>query len=129
MLKAKPEFISYKNKQILYLNFSNMDKDYIPVFMTETKELVSSMPHNSILFLANVFRMGFDHTTVKQFIEFSNVSRQFSRGTAVVGIDPVKKVLYEAAVSLSGRSSKNIKMYINSNDEIQAKDWLVNIPE
>jgi hypothetical protein len=129
MTRAKPEFIVYKNKEILYLNFANMEKDSIPAFMEETKQLAGTRPLNSILFLANVFRMGFDHTTVKQFIEFSNFSRPYSRGTAVVGIDPVKKVLYEAAVSLSGRGSKNIRMFINTNDDIPAKDWLINISE
>lgn len=126
-LKKKPEWITYKDQELLYLNFREMNKDDIPLFMQDTKSILTSVEPNSVRFLVNVHRMGFDHATVRQFIEFSNFSRPSSLATAIVGIDSVKKVLYEAAVSLSGHHSKNVKMFLNNTNEEVAKDWLVSI--
>ena len=37
MSSVKPDFIEHNGKKILYLNFANMAKQDIPVFMEEAK--------------------------------------------------------------------------------------------
>ena len=124
MSSVKPEFIDHNNKKILYLNFSNMVKQDIPVFIAEAKKLLLPNPPGSVLFLANVYKMSFDKATVKNFIEFFKFNKPFSKRTAVIGLDSIKKMLYEASLVLSGRGSENIRVFDGPNAESKAKDWL-----
>ncbi len=125
MSSVKPEFIEYKGKKILYLNFVNMDKPDIPVFLEEAKKLVLPNPPGSVLFLANVHKMSFDKATVKNFVEFFKFNKPFSKRTAVIGLDSIKKMLYEASLVLSGRGSENTRVFDAPNAETKAKDWLI----
>lgn len=127
MQKAQPKFVEHCGKQILYLDFSKMNKNDIPSFMDSILRFLEGYPQNSQLFLVNVYQMDFDRQTISQFTDFSNHSRKYSLATAIVGIDPIKKVLYEAALSLSGSHSKNIRMWINNRNEEAAMDWLVSL--
>ena len=122
---VKPEFIEYNGKKILYLNFVNMAKLDIPVFLEEAKKLVLSNPPGSVLFLANVYKMSFDKATVKNFVAFFKSNRPFVKRTAVFGLDSIKKMLYEASLVLSGRKSENTRVFDGLNAETRAKDWLI----
>jgi hypothetical protein len=122
---VKPEFIEYNGKKILYLNFVNMAKLDIPVFLEEAKKLVLPNPPGSVLFLANVYKMSFDKATVKNFVAFFKSNRPFVKRTAVIGLDSIKKMLYEASLVLSGRGSENTKVFDGLNAETRAKDWLI----
>jgi hypothetical protein len=124
MSSVKPEFIEHNNKKIFYLNFSNMGKDVMPAFMEEAKQMLSSNPPTSVLFLANVNKMSFDKTIVKNFVEFFKFTKTYTRRTAVIGLDTIKKMLYEAVLVLSGRGSENIRVFDGPNAEVKAKDWL-----
>jgi hypothetical protein len=124
MSLAKPEFIEYNGKKIFYLNFSHMKKDDIPAFMEEAKQLLMPNPHASVLFLANVLKMSFDPSTVKNFVEFFKFTKTYTKRTAVIGLDTIKKMLYEAILTLSGRGSENIRVFDGFNAESKAKDWL-----
>ncbi len=63
------EFIDHNGKKILSF-FPHMAKNDIPVFMEEAKKMVSSNPPRSVLFLADVYKMSFDKTTVKHLLSF-----------------------------------------------------------
>jgi hypothetical protein len=70
--------------------------------------------------------MSFDKATVKNFIEFFQFNKPFSKRTAVIGLDSIKKMLYEASLTFSGRESENIRVFDNGlNAESKAKDWLI----
>lgn len=124
MSSVKPEFIDHNNKKIFYLNFSNMEKDIIPAFMEEAKQILSSNPPNSVLFLANVNKMSFDKVIVKNFVGFFKFTKTYTKRTAVIGLDTIKKMLYEAVLVLSGRGNENIRVFDGPNAEAKAKDWL-----
>lgn len=124
MSLVKPEFIEHNNKKIFYLNFSNMGKEAIPIFMEEAKQILSPNPPTSVLFLANVHKMSFDKATVKNFVGFFKFTKTYTRRTAVIGLDTIKKMLYETVLVLSGRGSENIRVFDGPNAEVKAKDWL-----
>jgi len=124
MSSVKPEFIDHNNKKIFYLNFSNMGKDIIPAFMEEAKQILSSNPPTSVLFLANVNKMSFDKVIVKNFVGFFKFTKTYTKRTAVIGLDTIKKMLYEAVLVLSGRGNENIRVFDGPNAEAKAKDWL-----
>ena len=124
MSSVKPELIEHNGKKIFYLNFSNMEKDVISSYMEEIKNMLSAYSPGSILFLANVHKMSFDKTIVKKFVEFFKYTKTYSKKTAVIGLDGIKKMLYESVLVLSGRGSENIRVFDGPNSEIRAKDWL-----
>lgn len=121
----KPEFIEYNGEKILYLNFANMKKEDVPIYMEEVKKLLPPNPPGSVLFLANVYKMSFDKSTVKNFVEFFKFNKPFAKRTAVIGLDSIKKMLYEASLVLSGRASENTRVFDGPNAESKAKDWLI----
>lgn len=124
MSSVKPEFIEYNGKKIFYVNFSNMKKEDIPTYMEEAKKMLSPNPPTSVLFLANVNKMSFDKATVKNFVEFFKVTKTYTKRTAVIGLDTLKKMLYEAVLVISGRGNENIRVFDGPNAEVKAKDWL-----
>ncbi len=124
MSSVKPEFIEHNDKKIFYLNFSSMEKDDIPVFMEEAKKLLSPNQPSSVLFLANVDKMKFDKGTVANFVGFFKFTKTYTKRTAVVGLDTIKKMLYEAVLKLSGRGSESIRVFDGPNAELKAKEWL-----
>ncbi|MBE3085992.1 MAG: hypothetical protein IMZ64_07225 [Bacteroidetes bacterium] len=101
-----------------------MKKDDIPAFMEEAKQLLMPNPPASVLFLANVLKMSFDPATVKNFVEFFKFTKKYTKRTAVIGLDTIKKMLYEAVLKISGRGSENIRVFDSFNAEVKAKDWL-----
>lgn len=125
MSSVKPDFIEYSGKKILYLNFVNMKKEDIPTYIEETKKLLLPNPPGSVLFLANVYKMSFDKETVKNFVGFFKFNKPFSKRTAIIGLDSIKKMLYEASLVLSGRGAENIRVFDGPNAETKAKDWLI----
>lgn len=124
MSAVKPEFIDHKGKKIFYLNFSHMEKDIIPAFMEEAKNVLSAESPSSVLFLANVNKMSFDKQIVKNFVDFFKFTKTYTQKTAVIGLDTIKKMLYEAVLVLSGRGGENIRVFDGPNAEAKAKDWL-----
>lgn len=127
MSSAKPEFIEHKDKKVFYLNFSNMGKDVIPVFMEEAKKELSAHEPASVLFLANVEKMKFDKDIVKKFVEFFKFTKTYTQKTAVIGLDSMKKMLYETVLMLSGRGKENIRVFDGPNANAKAKDWLTSV--
>jgi hypothetical protein len=121
---AKPEFIEHNGEKIFYLNFANMEKDAIPAYMEEAKQMLSSNSPASVLFLANVYKMGINKEIVKSFIGFFKFTKSYSKRTAVIGLDTMKKMAYEAVTVLSGRGNENIRVFDVPNAEAKAKDWL-----
>lgn len=124
MSAVRPEFIEHNDKKIFYLNFSHMEKDAIPAFMEEAKRVLSAESPSSVLFLANVNKMSFDKQIVKNFVDFFKFTKTYTQKTAVIGLDTIKKMLYEAVLVLSGRGSENIRVFDGPNAENKAKDWL-----
>lgn len=124
MSSAKPEFIEHRDKKVFYLNFSNMEKDAITAFMEEAKKELSAHEPASVLFLANVEKMKFDKDIVKSFIYFFKFTKTYTQKTAVIGLDSMKKMLYETVLMLSGRGKENIRVFDGPNADAKAKDWL-----
>ena len=101
-----------------------MKKEDIPTYMEEAKKLLLPNPPGSVLFLAIVYKMCFDKATVKNFVEFFKVTKTYTKRTAVIGLDTLKKMLYEAVLVISGRGNENIRVFDGPNAEVKAKDWL-----
>jgi hypothetical protein len=124
MSSVKPEFIEHRGKKVFYLDFSKMEKDTIPAFMEEAKKVLSANEPGSVLFLANVEKMKFDKNIVKNFVDFFKFTKTFTKKTAVIGLDTIKKMLLESVLVISGRGKENISTFDGPNADAKAKDWL-----
>ncbi len=53
---------------------------------------------------------------------FLQIHQNIHAKTAVIGLDTIKKMLYEAVLVLSGRGSEKIRVFDGPNAEAKAKD-------
>jgi hypothetical protein len=91
--------------------------------MKESVKMLENKAEKSVLFMVNVYKMGFDHSTIGHFIDFLSITKKYSKATAICGINVVQKHLYQAALDISGRGNSNMKF---ANDTEDAKEWLIN---
>jgi len=101
MSSVKPEFIEHRGKK----SFVHARACFSP-------------------FLANVEKMKFNKDIVKKFIDFFKFTKTFTKKTAVIGLDSIKKMLLESVLVISGRGKENISAFDGPNADAKAKDWL-----
>jgi hypothetical protein len=116
---AKVEFIRHKDKEILFLDFSNGNpEDNLPV-LEETKKIIAVQPYNSLLTLVDVTSAKFNNESRDKLKAFALHNKPYVKASAVVGVAGLAKVLYTVVMQFSGR---NIPIF---NTLEEAKDWLV----
>jgi hypothetical protein len=116
--------ISYKDKTILFFDFSNMGKS-----KEKTIKLINAIggeyarnPLNSVLALFNVKNIYFDMDILNVFKEARNQFSQYEKKVAVIGVTGLLKTGYNFVVGLS-KDSSSVKIF---DSELEAKEWLVN---
>lgn len=110
--------INYKGKEILYLDFSGCNKDEIFQIIKLAEKIIRVQPKKSLLTLTNVFGARYDKEIIRELKEFANNNKPFVKAGAVVGIEGLKKVAYDAVIKFTGR---NLPAF---DDTKKAKDWL-----
>ena len=112
-------FISYQGQEILYTDFSNFSMDEMRVLIRESIPLVRSQPSKSLLMLTNVENMAFNPASAADMRAFAEGNAPFICAAAVIGLDRLKKVVYETIRKASGQDMMAFP------DATTAKDWLV----
>ncbi|MDD4907894.1 MAG: hypothetical protein PHJ00_02415 [Candidatus Omnitrophica bacterium] len=115
---AKVEFVHYKEKEILLIDFSGTPDDILPT-IEAAKEVISKQPPNSLLTLTDVTDSKFNNDVREHLKTFVVHNKPHVKAAAVVGVTGLKKVLYTVVVQFSGR---NLPAF-DTLDE--AKEWLV----
>jgi hypothetical protein len=117
MSKIKP--IYHKGKQILFLDFSGCNVEDFPTIIKEAEKLIRVELPNSVLTLTDVTDAKYNLEVTEALIEFTKGNKPFVKAGAVVGLDSLKKVIYNSVMYFSGRN-------LTAFDDIEkAKDWLV----
>lgn len=115
-----PEFISYKGKTIVYLDFSDMKKvDDIKICLNEGCEYIRKQSPNSVLTLTNTENMFFNNEVRKHFEEKVKGNAPYVKAGAIIGMTGLISIMYSAFVRFTGR---NLKLF-KSKEE--ALDYLV----
>ncbi len=112
------QIIDYKDKEIIYLDFSDCNVDEVFEIIEVAKKIIRVQPHNSVLTLTNVTGTKYNREVIQALKEFANDNKPFVKAGAVVGIDGLKRIVYDAITRFSGR---NLPAF---NDNEKAKDWL-----
>jgi len=106
-------------KQIVFLDFSGCRIQDLPVIMDKAEKLIRSEPLNSVLTLTDVSGARYNIETSAALKEFVKGNKPFVKAGAVVGLDALKKIIFNGVMYFSGRSLAAF------DDMDAAKDWLV----
>ena len=116
--------ITYKGKRIVFNDFSNSVNEEILATMKEAVELIRTQPPESVYVITDTGGSSmYNKEIAAAFKEFVAGNKPFVKMSVVVGIDGIKKVLYDAVILFSRR--KNL-ILMNSIDE--AKEFLSKQP-
>ncbi len=113
------EFIQYKGKQILHLNFTQANAAKVIQIIRTAKAVIAAQPEKSLRTLTDVTEMSFNEEAATALKEFASYNKPYVTAAAVVGITGLKKIIYNAVVKFSGRN------LVAFDTRDQAKDWLV----
>jgi hypothetical protein len=114
----KIEFIQFKGKEILFLNFSNCCIEDWTKGIEEAKKIIKARPEKSLLILTDITNARFNEDISHIVKDFTAHNKPYVKASAVVGVVGLKKVLFETIMFFSKRK-------FHAFDTIeQAKEWL-----
>ncbi len=112
-------FIVHRWRQILLLDVSHCDADEVINVIDEATEVIRSQPESSLLIVTDVTGTQYDLRVIEKSKEFTSGNKPYVRASAVVGLDGLQKVVYNAVILFS-------KRILPLFDDIEAaKDWLI----
>lgn len=111
-------FIDYKRNRILYLDFSECTIEEGSRTMEEARLVIDAQPPASVLVLSNVTRAQYNRETIKKLQEFVLQNRPFVKASAVIGLDGLKKVIFDLITKVAGR---HMSVFATKEDAIA---WL-----
>ena len=117
MSKVRP--IVHNGKQIIFLDFSGCNVEDFPTIINEAEKLIRAEPLNSVLTLTDVTDAKYNLEVTEALIEFVKGNKPFVKAGGVVGLDTIKKVIYNSVMHFSGRN------LLAFDDIEKAKNWLV----
>jgi hypothetical protein len=113
------KYITHKWMQILLLDFSYCGADDAQKTMDIAKRLIRAESESSLLILTDVTGARYNLETVEKLKDFANGNKPYVKASAVIGLDGMKKIIYNAVRIFSGR---NIPAF---DDVEKAKEWLI----
>ena len=113
------QYIHHNGRQILFLDFSGFKVEDFHINIKEAEKLIRAEPQNSVLTLTDVTGAKYNLEVTKAIKEFAVGNKPFVKAGAVVGLDALKKIIYNSIMHVSGRN------LLAFDDIEKAKDWLV----
>ena len=116
------KWLDRKGKKILYVDFRNLSSQEILPLMKESDDMVLSSP-GRVLYLGNIENAAVSREVMGQLRQYAEKSmRKKFEKLAVVGVTGVKKVFFDALVTMMDKSSVQIKSFKTEEEALQ---WLV----
>ncbi len=113
------EWIDFKNKKILYINYSKLSKDEMIDLITKSVRMIVDTKSNENLVLTDIRDAFVNEEFLNVAKEQGKISLPLSKKSAIVGITGIKKILLRTLNSFS----PNPRMPFDTLEE--AKKWLV----
>ncbi len=116
---SRVQLVPHKGKHVVYLDFSGCKvADLLPI-LAEAKRVIASQPTGSALVLTNVTDTEISRDTSQLMKDFTSHNKPYVKASAIIGVDGLKKIIYNAVQAVSGR-------HISSFATLDlAKDWLI----
>ena len=116
---GRVQMVAHKGKQIVYLDFSGCKVAELHPIIEEAKRMIASQPKESALVLSNVTDTEISRDTSALMKDFTTHNKPYVKASAIIGVDGLKKIIYNAVQAVSGR-------HISSFATLDlAKDWLI----
>jgi hypothetical protein len=116
---AQVQVILHKGVKIVSLDFSGCKATDLPPIVDEAKKVIASQPLGSALVVTNVTDTEMNKDVSRLMKDLTTHNKPFVKASAVVGVDGLKKIVFNGVQTVSGRR-------LSSFDTLeQAKAWLV----
>ncbi len=112
-------YIYHQGRQILFLDFTDCSVDEALGIIQEAGPIIREQHENSVLTLTDVTGARYNQEVTQAMKEFAKGNKPFVKAGAVVGLDGMKKIIYNVIAKVSGR---NLSTFDNIEE---AKEWLV----
>ena len=115
---SRVQMVMHKGKKLIYLDFSGCKSAELGPIIVEAKRVIASQPLESALVLSNVIDVELNKDSSAIMKDFTTHNKPYVKASAVIGVEGLKKIIYNAVQAVSGR-------HITSFDKLEnAKDWL-----
>lgn len=111
-------FITYNNKNILYIDFSKLTGKKLIDFSKETEQFIEKYPKKSLVVLCYVKGFRYSSETNNFLKEYVSNTQQYVKAIAIVGLSTMYKMMLEF---MGNPTSMEIRLFDN---EEEAKKWL-----
>lgn len=109
-------------KEFIYFDLGGLQSNSeIEAVIDYAKEIITKYPHGTLYTITNLANLTFDTGTKELTSAWMAFNRPYVVYGTVIGLDGVRKIMFNAVLKLSGRT--NMKMFSTRQ---QAVDWLVN---
>jgi hypothetical protein len=113
------KWVHHKGKRILYMNIAVQTTEELIDITGRIKPVIAKEPPKSIFCLCSVKDSKFNPEITQILKEFTKHNEPYIKITALVGVEGLKKIIYQAVLVFSGRKNLLLK-----NSEEEALDWL-----
>ena len=113
------EFVGHKGLEILRIDLSRCEIEEIVPILNKARKLIAGRPLKSVLTLTNVSDARYTPALNRMMKEFVLHNKPFVNAAAVVGVDGLRKLVFEAVIKFSGRA-----LHLAASEE-EAKEWLI----
>lgn len=113
------EWIQHKGKNILYMKIASETTEELKERLESIKPVVVKEPPHSILCIADVTNGKFNPEMTQMLKEFTKHNEPYIKMTALVGVEGLKKIIYNAVLTFTKRKNLILK-----DSKQQALDWL-----
>ena len=117
---ANVRFITHKHVELLLIDFTSTTSlgEFLSI-IDEAKQVIASRPFHSLLTLTDVTNSYFDADITPAIKEYVAYNKPYVKAGAVVGISPVRKIIFNSVLFFSGRD--NLKLFDTLDN---AREWL-----
>jgi hypothetical protein len=113
------EFLTYKGKRILLIDFSHLKAEQVLLVIDEAKGVIARQPERSVLTLTDLTEMHFDENIMAALKEYVTHNKPYVKAGAVVG---AKGLL---AVVKMGVERASLRKLTDFDSRAAAQEWLI----
>lgn len=116
----KSQWITYKDKKILFADYSDFTDDSQSLFseVNDVNEIIMQQPEGSLLLLMDTRNSIASIEVISYFKQTALKTKKYIARIAVIGITGVRKILFDTIVQFSGL---NAAIFENLEE---GKEWL-----
>jgi hypothetical protein len=115
---SETKFITHKGTKILFIDLARKTPEQLLEAIREAKSVIASQPQGSLLTLTDVEGSSYNRVVADELKAYVAHNKQFVRAGAVVGLNDLKRVIFNFLNRVTGRTLKGF-------DRVEAaKDWL-----